>query len=199
MEKVAGHLDDGSIHKGRRRESISWWMDNDCECALESFFTTLSACFYWMSSSFMAALTPTMRRWPAGGHRCGWRSAPVGSALPCTCGPLWLRWSWSTEILIKTPSVGALLRLLQQCCPFSPPPGGSLTGRSILDDGSPAATPGLMWCSVMVWHVKRSPTLDVLVVSNLYFFRLLQCCDLIPAFLVVLAVVLLLHQLVYHH
>lgn len=116
MEKVAGHSD-GSIHMGRWRESISW-MDNDCECALESFFTTPSVCFYWMSSSFMAALTPTMRRWPAGGRRCGWRSAPVGSALPCTCGPLWLRWSWSTEILIKTPSVGAQLCLFQQCCPF---------------------------------------------------------------------------------
>lgn len=62
VEEVAGHSDDGSVHVGGWRESISWWMDNDCECALESVFTTPSVCFHWTSSSFMAAPTPTMRR-----------------------------------------------------------------------------------------------------------------------------------------
>lgn len=70
------------------------------------------------SSCFPTAPTPTMRRWPAGGHRCGWRSAPVGSALLYMCGPLWLHWSWWTEILIKTLSIGTLLHL-QQCSPLS--------------------------------------------------------------------------------
>lgn len=122
------------------------------------------------------------------GLHCPVRVDPCGSAGP-----------GQQRFWLKHRLFGALLRLFQQCCPFSLPAGGSLTGRSILDDGSPAATPGLMWWSVLVWHVKRSPTLDVLVVSTLYFFRLLQCCHLIAAFLVVLAVVLLLHQLVYHH